>query len=998
MQPPDRARLAQALRRPRNLVLLGVALLLAGLRIGLPYALRPLLVEQADEALVGRIEVGDLGLSLIRGGVTLRDVAVHADELPPVAAPGAEAAPPAAGAPEDPVFRAGMIRARISWLDLFRKQVTVEEFELRDYALNLDRAREGGLVLPKPTPGEEKRKEPTPPTWSVLAEQVQLAQGKVRFRDFAVGEEPSVIELALDNITARDLPIVVVGEGREPGRLLLDARVEGGSLLVDSAVSSRAAGPAVETKLVAKNLPIRNVRLYLPERGWTDLRGRLDTDLVHRFVSGGEHRIQGTVALENLQVQVPESQRPVLSWKRLTVEARDVDLVARRAELSKVELAGARLVVNPSAPFPVLVAMRRQREAELAAVSAAPPAAAKPPEPWSWKIARVAVKDSHALVLGKAEPLDIGIEAKVGELASGPPRRTPLTLALNAGAGTLSFDGGFSAEPVALAGKLEWSKLDLPLLLEPLAVAPAKLVRKGESSGALDVALSQLPGGSSAAGPGNLRVAGRVGFDRLAIEGDDPKQFAVGCDALELAIREAIVPGVLAPAGSAREPIRVKLDRAKLARPLVRLTRTSSGIVVPELANEPSGGVQKASATEAAPAAPTPVEVEVAQAKIERAHVEVVDRAVKPFYRGVLDPIDLDAKGVRWPEGSADSVDLRAKGLDGAVFEATGRLVPGSAALEATLTRLPLSPFNPYAGMRGYTVGSGSASLTTTVKEKKPGTYSTRNKLVLHQLELRGEKGEGLFLKRFGVPLSVGLALMRDVQGDIALKVPVAFGGAGTNLGLGTALGNALAGAIVNALASPLKLVSVVAAAGGRVESITPQPIVFQAGRSELVDGEAPRIEQLAALLGRAPSLHLRLQGVTVAADARWLAEQALRSKLESEQGLAGLRHLGERGARNAALEVLRARGEGRESEIPAEHRAWFEAQVTAQAVDPGALTRLALARAGTIEAMLEKDQGVDASRLSVESAESTSEDAQPSVVIGFGAGEPRKPVAEATS
>ncbi|MGH9888763.1 MAG: hypothetical protein ACREBE_24740, partial [bacterium] len=85
MPPFGRENLARALRRPRNRVLLGIFALLVVVRIALPYVLRSVIVSQADAALVGRIALADIDLSLIRGGVTLRGLAVYAEEAPSTA-------------------------------------------------------------------------------------------------------------------------------------------------------------------------------------------------------------------------------------------------------------------------------------------------------------------------------------------------------------------------------------------------------------------------------------------------------------------------------------------------------------------------------------------------------------------------------------------------------------------------------------------------------------------------------------------------------------------------------------------------------------------------------------------------------------------------------------------------------------------------------------------------------------------------------------------------
>ena len=145
MQLPDRAAVALWLRRPRNRVLLGVLALLVAVRIALPYVLRPIIVAQADEALVGRIALADLDLSLIRGGVTLRGLEVYPTSC---RRPGRRSTRAEA---KKPLFSAGRLWTQISWIQLLLKTIDVEEFELDDFAVRVDRLKDG-LVLPKPAP------------------------------------------------------------------------------------------------------------------------------------------------------------------------------------------------------------------------------------------------------------------------------------------------------------------------------------------------------------------------------------------------------------------------------------------------------------------------------------------------------------------------------------------------------------------------------------------------------------------------------------------------------------------------------------------------------------------------------------------------------------------------------------------------------------------------------------------------------------------------------
>jgi len=371
----------------------------------------------------------------------------------------------------------------------------------------------------------------------------------------------------------------------------------------------------------------------------------------------------------------------------------------------------------------------------------------------------------------------------------------------------------------------------------------------------------------------------------------------------------------------------------------------------------------------------------------------VTDKAVKPVYRSQLDPVDLEAKDVRWPGPFARDVKLVAKGLEGATFTVTGNVAPTGSALVAKLQGLPLAPFNPYASASGYGVGGGTAQLDSKIK-LGPGSYDTDSKLVLHGLEVTGSEGDSLFAAQFGMPLSLALSLMTDLQGNIVLDLPVAGDASGMKLGLGTIIGNALARAILNAVTSPLKLIGAVANIGDKPASLAPQPLVFAPGRAVLAEGEDAKLEQVTKLLAASPALAIHLRGETSDEDRRWLQEQALRAQLEEESGVLGsIRHLGERAERKSVLAVLNERAEGKPAEVPEEHEAWFEENVKAQTVSDAALADLAAARAKTIQDTIVGD-GIALERVPIESATPDDLAARPVVALGLGAPPSHTPAA----
>ncbi len=1001
----------RVLSRRRTGVLLAVILVVIGVRIALPSIIRRVAIDQADKALVGRIELDDVDLALLRGGVTLHGLRVFANESTRNA--GESPAPEAGeGLPGfAPVFSAKRLSVEIGFLALFHKTIEVQGIELEGFAVSLDRAKDGVLVLPAPAP----RAEPAPPSepsgWGVLIQRVMLRDGQVGFRDFAVTEAPQHLDVTLPTVDAANLSLLITETGLEPGKMTLDAGVRDGTVHLEATIENLAGGPAIETHVVLTNLPIDDARVYIPRVGWSALAGRLDTDLVHRFESNGAHTAHGRVALRDLAVHVAGLDDPAVGWRSLAVEIAGVDLVKQVAEISTVTLEGARVVTVPAGPEPLPVLRGLLNAAQEAGAPPPPPAdsAAPAATPWTWTVRTILLKDAGIKALGGDGPLEVAIDAEITRVESAPetPSAIKLTVAPASG-GTLSVAGDLTRQPIGFDGTLRVDALALPPLTLPVATAQTRLLKSGVANVDLQIAVGSV----ATAPPDGVRAAGTIGLSNLEVAGEDPKAFALRWKDLAVGVREVIAPGVLAGAAAKASPVTVALSSVTLTRPQLVATRTAAGIVLPAAiggappiagaAVSPPSPVPQP--TPAAPRAAAPiakpapdVQVRIDRLGVRQMSVDVIDQSVKPFYRSSLDPVDLAATDVRWPGPFARDVKLTAKSSDGATFTLTGNVAPTNSQLVAKVDRLPLAAFNPYAAASGYGVEGGTAQLESTIKLGR-GSYDTRSKLVLNKLAVSGSAGESLFASQFGMPLSLALSLMTDLQGNIVLDLPIAGDEKGMNVGFGTIIGNALTRAILGAITSPLKLLGVVAHIGDKPTSVVPPPIVFQPGRSVLAAGEDQKLDQLRTLLTAAPALRLHLRGEASGEDRRWLREQALRAKLADETGVVGsLRHIGERGARRAVLDALTARADGKPGEIPAEHEQWFEEQVARQDVPGATLQALAESRAKQVQAELQREAGIAAERMMVDATTAEDLKSRPVVAIGLGSEPARVPTAQAT-
>jgi hypothetical protein len=421
------------------------------------------------------------------------------------------------------------------------------------------------------------------------------------------------------------------------------------------------------------------------------------------------------------------------------------------------------------------------------------------------------------------------------------------------------------------------------------------------------------------------------------------------------------------------------------------------GVLLPPLAGQPPPAPAAEPVPAAAPAAgsaagapadrPAPgseIKIEIAEARVERGRAQIVDRTVQPFYRSKIDDLDLKARGIRWPGPVVQQLALTMRGMQGAKLDVNGSLSPGNSKVDLELVQLPLAPFNAYVTPSGYSLGGGTLSLATQGKLER-GSYDTSSKIMLSQLDVGGAEGEALFEKNFGIPLSVALGLLKDLNGDIQLAVPVAGDREGARVGLAGLIRQALSKALVGALASPLKLFGAITE-GGRIQSLAPEPIVFAAGSSQVGEQGHARIEQLAGLLTNSPGVALTLRGATSPEDERWVKEQALLEELRASSGLRSLSKLGEIGTRNAVREHLEAQLAGQPRPLEPEAQAWLEEQLAERKADPARLAELAEARAAAARQVLVAEYGIEPARLTLGPPESEGPEAAPGVVIALGA------------
>lgn len=647
--------------------------------------------------------------------------------------------------------------------------------------------------------------------------------------------------------------------------------------------------------------------------------------------------------------------------------------------------AAPAVVADPAAPAPAPAAAE--------AVAATPPPAAASP---GYRVAKIDIERATFTWITESGPLDVAISLRATDISADEGKRFPVEIQLEIGEGKIAIAGDVGLVPPAYTGKFQWQGLPIPRLL--LASVPqfASWLQQAKSSGDLQIAVDP----TGYAGPAAMDVSGRLSFDALAVADPKGTEITLGWEQLEVVLNEVHAP--IPQEGKPLGTTKAVLDSVRLIRPKIRYTRPSpqldallglnlSGTPAP--AGAPAGAQaaapkpvesRPAEAPEAgAPEAAAPIDLAIASLSMVDGEVEAIDNTVKPTARTRVHDLDLDAKGVRFPETAVASVHFRATLPVRAKLDVRGSLKPGNVGdFTLALRQLDLPVFNPYASAAaGVTVERGTASVDTRLKMR--GTrMEIDNSLVLNKfaVSMRDPK---TFESSFGVPIDLALALLRDPKGDIKLRIPVKMDEKGSQIALGTVIASALKSALVGAITAPLKMIGAVFGGDDAGEGgFALDPLPSEPGSAALAGDPQPRIEGLAEMLAQRPNVGLALRGRVGKEDHPLVAEQIL---LERWQGGKGLPELADAGflARRRIGQALSRRANGEPLGLEAEDQPLYERYVAAVEVPEERLAKLATARAERLKARL-VEAGVVAARVTVGEPEAES---KPGVVVGFRAG-----------
>ena len=272
--------------------------------------------------------------------------------------------------------------------------------------------------------------------------------------------------------------------------------------------------------------------------------------------------------------------------------------------------------------------------------------------------------------------------------------------------------------------------------------------------------------------------------------------------------------------------------------------------------------------------------LEIGAVNLKKGRFSFADKSLSPQFESIVFPLDLTVTGFSLDPAKRTELDLTAI-IDGsAPITAKGWVSPLKSPVEAssivTLRNLDLVALSSYSSkFIAYPVARGQLDWEINV-DTSENKLSMGNAIKARQLEL-GDKVESP--DAADVPIKLGLALLRDMSGNITINLPVKGDLTDPKFSIGGIVMQAFLGLIVKAIASPFSLLASLVPDGGG-EDLNKLP--FPPGLAVPAPEAMQNMQALADILAQRPGIKISIHGHSdAAADRQALAERQFMRKLQ---------------------------------------------------------------------------------------------------------------------
>ncbi|MGE3310777.1 MAG: DUF748 domain-containing protein [Limisphaerales bacterium] len=273
--------------------------------------------------------------------------------------------------------------------------------------------------------------------------------------------------------------------------------------------------------------------------------------------------------------------------------------------------------------------------------------------------------------------------------------------------------------------------------------------------------------------------------------------------------------------------------------------------------------------------------IRLGQLKLSEVALFARDNHFGEGFRTQIESLDGDVRDLELPAKGPATVDLKGRLSASSGFELTGTIQPDPAHfatdLRLEVRNTDLKQFTPYTlRFAGHPVVDGR--LTADVRYKVDGDQlEAENKIALDRFTL-GDKVPSP--DAVDLPLKMGVALLKDSDGRIALDVPLSGTLSDPEFSVAPVIWQVVRNILLKAVTAPFKLLGSVFGGSGDEEL---EYVEFEPGRSDISPAQSNRLATLQRALKGRPQLTLVIvpsfDGIL---DTRAAASELLESRLRS--------------------------------------------------------------------------------------------------------------------
>ncbi|MGH7332601.1 MAG: DUF748 domain-containing protein [Candidatus Rokuibacteriota bacterium] len=329
-------------------------------------------------------------------------------------------------------------------------------------------------------------------------------------------------------------------------------------------------------------------------------------------------------------------------------------------------------------------------------------------------------------------------------------------------------------------------------------------------------------------------------------------------------------------------PGEIKIDRAKLVKPVALVEREKDGsfLLRAMLAPHNQAAEGPASPAPTPPPAqpvgepagsPPPIAVTIREILVEDGTFRFVDRSTTPLYSEEMTKVAVKVTGLTSALDQRASIAVQAVvGATGAL-NLTGEVAPAATPfyldLQGELHQFALPRTNPYfRQVFDYFLKQGS--ITNTIHYRIVGSELTAdNQIKIQRLSVARDTSPIESDRKIGLPLGLIVAMVTDSRGNIEFDLPVSGDLTKPGFSLGGAIWAALKNVLVNMVTGPFRAIGKLFSKDDEVAEFKMDPVTFAPGTANVSAEGSQHLHRVADFLRAAPNLRLALHPVVSAED-----------------------------------------------------------------------------------------------------------------------------------